>query len=41
MQETRTEKKNIENYYKDIDNMFSHFSKVLNKDGLIFLTMKL
>lgn len=39
--ETRTEKKNIENYYKDIDNMFSHFSKVLNKDGLIFLTMKL
>lgn len=39
--ETRTEKRDIENYYKDIDNMFSHFSKVLNKDGLVFLTMKL
>lgn len=39
--ETRTKKKDIENYYKDIDNMFSHFSKVLNKDGLVFLTMKL
>lgn len=39
--ETRTKKRDIENYYKDIDNMFSHFSKVLNKDGLVFLTMKL
>lgn len=39
--ESRTEKRDIENYYNDIDNMFSHFSKVLNKDGLIFFTMKL
>ena len=39
--ETRTKKRDIENYYKDIDTMFSHFSKVLNKDGLVFLTMKL
>ena len=28
--ETRTKKRDIENYYKDIDNMFSNFSKVLN-----------
>ncbi len=39
--ETRGDKKDIENYYKDIDNMFSHFSKVLNQDGLVFFTMKL
>lgn len=39
--ESRIEKRDIENYYKDIDNMFSHFYSVLNKDGLVFLTMKL
>ena len=39
--ESRIEKKDIENYYKDIDNMFSHFYKVLNENGLVFLTMKL
>lgn len=39
--ESRTAKRDIENYYKDIDNMFLHFSKVLNKDGLVFFTMKL
>lgn len=39
--ESRIEKRNIENYYKDIDNMFSHFYRVLNEDGLVFLTMKL
>ncbi|TGY90810.1 DUF2034 domain-containing protein [Petralouisia muris] len=39
--ESRIEKRDIENYYKDIDNMFSHFYSVLNEDGLVFLTMKL
>ncbi len=39
--ESRIEKRDIENYYKDIDNMFSHFYRVLNEDGLVFLTMKL
>lgn len=39
--ESRTLKRNIENYYDDINNMFSHFSKVLNEDGLVFFTMKL
>lgn len=39
--ESRNEKREIENYYKDIDNMFSHFYRVLNEDGLVFLTMKL
>ena len=39
--ESRTAKRDIENYYKDIDNMFAHFSKVLNNDGLVFFTMKL
>lgn len=39
--ESRIEKRNIENYYKDIDNMFSHFYRALNEDGLVFLTMKL
>ncbi len=39
--ESRIEKRDIENYYKDIDNMFSHFYKVLNENGLVFLTMKL
>lgn len=39
--ESRTTKRDIENYYNDIDNMFSHFSKVLSKDGLVFFTMKL
>lgn len=38
---SRIEKRDIENYYKDIDNMFSHFYSVLNEDGLVFLTMKL
>lgn len=39
--ESRPIKREIENYYKDIDNMFSHFSKVLNDEGLVFFTMKL
>lgn len=39
--ESRISKNSIENYYKDIDNMFVHFSKVLNDDGLVFFTMKL
>lgn len=39
--ESRAEKRDIENYYRDIDNMFSHFYRVLNEDGLVFLTMKL
>ena len=39
--EIRTEKKSIENYYKDIDNMFCHFAKVLNENGLVFFTLKL
>lgn len=39
--ESRPEKRDIGNYYKDIDNMFSHFYRVLNEDGLVFLTMKL
>lgn len=39
--ESRIEKRDIENYYKDIDNMFSHFYRALNEDGLVFLTMKL
>lgn len=39
--ESRGKKRDIENYYKDIDNMFFHFYKVLEKDGLVFLTMKL
>jgi len=39
--ESRIEKRDIKNYYKDIDNMFSHFYRVLNKDGLVVLTMKL
>lgn len=39
--ESRTEKRNIENYYKDIDNMFLHFFKVLKEEGLVFFTMKL
>lgn len=39
--ESRPQKRKIENYYKDIDNMFMHFSKVLNDNGLVILTMKL
>lgn len=39
--ESRENKKDIESYYNDIDNMFSHFAKVLNEDGLVFFTMKL
>ena len=39
--ESRPIKKEIENYYNDIDNMFIHFSKVLNDEGLVFFTMKL
>ena len=39
--EIRENKKDIESYYKDIDNMFSHFAKVLNEEGLVFFTMKL
>lgn len=39
--ESRITKRDIENYYKDIDNMFAHFSQVLNDDGLVFFTMKL
>lgn len=39
--ESRPEKNDIQNYYQDIDNMFSHFYRVLNKDGLVFLTLKL
>lgn len=39
--ESRPEKNDIQNYYQDIDNMFSHFYRVLNKDGLVFFTMKL
>ncbi|MCD7825580.1 MAG: restriction endonuclease, partial [Clostridiaceae bacterium] len=39
--ENRNSKRDIENYYKDIDNMFAHFFKVLNDDGLVFFTMKL
>lgn len=39
--EQRTEKRSLENYYKDIDNMFRHFSKILKEGGLVFFTMKL
>lgn len=39
--ESRPIKREIKNYYKDIDNMFLHFSKVLNDEGLVFFTMKL
>ena len=39
--ESRPIKKEIKNYYNDIDNMFIHFSKVLNDEGLAFFTMKL
>lgn len=39
--ESRTVKRDIENYYKDIDNMFAHFSQLLTDDGLVFFTMKL
>lgn len=39
--ETRPKKREIKNYYKDLDNMFSHFYNILNKDGLVFFTMKL
>ncbi len=39
--DTRLEKREIQNYYKDIDTMFSHFHRVLKEDGLVFFTMKL
>lgn len=39
--ESRENKKYIESYYNDIDNMFLHFAKVLNEEGLVFFTMKL
>lgn len=39
--EGRPEKNSLDNYYKDIDNMFAHFSKVLKEKGLVFFTMKL
>lgn len=39
--ESRTEKRKIENYYKDIDNMFFRFYSILNENGLVFFTMKL
>ena len=39
--ESRERKKDIQSYYNDIDNMFSHFTKVLNEEGLVFFTMKL
>ena len=39
--ESRTEKRKIENYYKDIDNMFFRFYGILNENGLVFFTMKL
>lgn len=39
--DTRGIKKEIGTYYNDIDNMFSHFHKILNENGLVFLTMKL
>lgn len=39
--ESRPEKGDIENYYKDIDTMFSHFYRVLKENGLVFFTMKL
>lgn len=37
----RINKQKIESYYEDIDNMFAHFSKVLNEKGLVLFTMKL
>ncbi len=33
--------KNMENYFHDIDSMFGVFYKILKKDGLVFLTIKL
>ena len=39
--EIRDNKRSIESYYNDIDNMFSHFYKVLKEEGLVFFTMKL
>lgn len=39
--EERQEKNSLGNYYKDIDNMFAHFAKVLKEKGLVFFTMKL
>ena len=39
--EGRPEKNSLDNYYKDIDNMFAHFSKVLKEKGLVFFTLKL
>ena len=39
--EGRENKKDIEAYYRDMDNMFLHFSRVLKENGLVFFTMKL
>ena len=39
--EERTNKRELASYYKDIDNMFLHLSKILKYNGLVFLTMKL
>lgn len=39
--EERFDKREITTYYKDLDNMFLHFSSILKEDGLVFLTMKL
>lgn len=38
--ESRKEK-NIDNYYHDIDRMFLLFNRILNENGLVFLTVKL
>lgn len=39
--EGRESKRDLDSYYRDIDNMFLHFSKILKENGLVFLTMKL
>ena len=38
---SRPDKNNIDQYYQDVDKMFSCFSYVLKEDGLVVLTMKL
>lgn len=37
----RENKKSLAAYYRDIDNMFLHFNKILKEKGLVFFTIKL
>lgn len=38
---SRPQKQNIKTYYKDLDNMFNVFNKILKTHGLVTLTVKL